>query len=228
MVFYSTIFQCCSFSGFWSRDPNVLLVGKGTDPLYALLSSGFVWMLLSLCTLISIVSGLRDSFPFSSFSGSFLRWKQRKEKKHRHFETSLLDNYRNSKHTYNKCEQTQTREWPPGGCVCMKQAQTLNASEIRTELLPWECVGLMIFSTNCALLALEPTSNHLLDVLVHEWVDPIGTNKAEFNWSEKAAGILNIKASHRRKKQIIHIYASLWPKYFDTTSIHVGWARSYL
>lgn len=40
--------------------------------LYALLSSGFVWMLLSPCTLISIVSGLRDSFPFSSFSGSFL------------------------------------------------------------------------------------------------------------------------------------------------------------
>lgn len=40
--------------------------------LYALLSSGFVWMLLSPCTLISIVSGLRDSFPFSSFSGNFL------------------------------------------------------------------------------------------------------------------------------------------------------------
>lgn len=44
---------------------------------YALLSSGIVCRLLSPWTLISIVSGLRDSFPFSSFSGSFLE----KEKK---------------------------------------------------------------------------------------------------------------------------------------------------
>lgn len=49
---------------------------------YALLSSGFVWMLLSLCTLISIVSGLRDSFPFSSFSGSFLRCQNKTKNKH--------------------------------------------------------------------------------------------------------------------------------------------------
>lgn len=91
--------MCCSFSGFWSHDPNVLLVAGGgggygglgegrTNPFflllsfcfYALLSSGFVWMLLSVCTLISIVSGLRDSFPFSSFSGSFL-WMVREKKK---------------------------------------------------------------------------------------------------------------------------------------------------
>lgn len=43
--------------------------------------------------------------------------------------------------------------------------------------------------------ALDPTSNHLLDLLVREWVAPIGTNKTEFSWNEKAAGILNIKAS---------------------------------
>lgn len=67
----------------------------------------------------------------------------------------------------------------------------------------------MIFSTKCVLSCFEPTSNHLLDLSVREWVAPIGINKAEFNWSEKAAGILNIKASvglHTRlKKGIIHI-----------------------
>lgn len=36
---------------------------------YALLSSSFDWM--SLETLISIVSGFRTSFPFSSFKGNF-------------------------------------------------------------------------------------------------------------------------------------------------------------
>lgn len=54
---------------------------RGDRPFYALLSSGFVWMLLSLCTLISIVSGLRDSFPFSSFSGNFLRGIKRKQRR---------------------------------------------------------------------------------------------------------------------------------------------------
>lgn len=75
MVFHSIVFQCCCLSGFWSCDPNVLWGWGGEEDraLYALLSSGFVWMLLSLCTLISIVSGLRDSFPFSSFNGSFLK-----------------------------------------------------------------------------------------------------------------------------------------------------------
>lgn len=43
--------------------------------------------------------------------------------------------------------------------------------------------------------ALDPTSNHLLDLSVREWAGSIGTNKTEFNRSEKAAGILNIKAS---------------------------------
>lgn len=43
--------------------------------------------------------------------------------------------------------------------------------------------------------ALDPTSNHLLDLLVREWAGSIGTNKTEFTRSEKAAGILNIKAS---------------------------------
>ncbi len=40
---------------------------------YALLSSCFVWMLLSVWTLISIKSGFSPSLPFSSFSGSFLQ-----------------------------------------------------------------------------------------------------------------------------------------------------------
>ncbi len=62
---------------------------RGDRPFYALLSSGFVWMLLSLCTLISIVSGLRDSFPFSSFSGSFLRLKG--ERKHREMDVRYAD-----------------------------------------------------------------------------------------------------------------------------------------
>jgi len=43
---------------------------------YALLSSSFDWM-MSLATLISMVSGFKASFPFSSFSGSFLSEKKR-------------------------------------------------------------------------------------------------------------------------------------------------------
>lgn len=46
---------------------------------YALLSSGVVCRLLSPWTLISIVSGLRDSLPFSSFSGSFLECERERE-----------------------------------------------------------------------------------------------------------------------------------------------------
>lgn len=61
--------------------------GDGAEPPYALLSSGFVRMLLSLCTLISIVSGLRDSFPFSSFSGNFLR-RRRKRRGEREIRSS--------------------------------------------------------------------------------------------------------------------------------------------
>ena len=81
---------------------------------YALLSSGFVWMLLSLCTLISIVSGLRDSFPFSSFSGSFLWWRKKKNRTQskqnaqkwdlQHVHSAAFGNYRNLKCTYNLCE----------------------------------------------------------------------------------------------------------------------------
>lgn len=62
--------------------------GDGAEPPYALLSSGFVRMLLSLCTLISIVSGLRDSFPFSSFSGNFLRRRGRKRRGERETRSS--------------------------------------------------------------------------------------------------------------------------------------------
>lgn len=85
-----------SFGGGWGRRVRGLggAGGRADQPVfffcccrrfvfcfYALLSSGFVWMLLSLCTLISIVSGLRDSFPFSSFSGSFLRTAREKKRK---------------------------------------------------------------------------------------------------------------------------------------------------
>lgn len=89
---------------------RMFLWWRGGRPFYALLLSGFVWMLLSLCTLISIVSGLRDSFPFSSFSGSFLR----ERKKHRggcgvrSMYTFQKGNDENFKHTYNWCEQAKT------------------------------------------------------------------------------------------------------------------------
>ena len=51
MVFYSTIFQCCSFSRFWSRDPNVLLVARGTDPFFFLFFFffSFFFFFFTLC-----------------------------------------------------------------------------------------------------------------------------------------------------------------------------------
>lgn len=97
--------------------------GERGRPSYALLSSGFVWMLLSLCTLISIVSGLRDSFPFSSFSGSFLQRNRRKK-----WMCNCSGNCRNPEHTYSWCEQTQPLEWPSRGCFGMKQAHTKNVN----------------------------------------------------------------------------------------------------
>ena len=76
---------------FWSHTPS----------FYALLSSSFVWMKLSPCTLISIISGLRDSFPFSSFSGSFLRG----ERKRNEFKITCITTAI-TKHIYNGCEWT--------------------------------------------------------------------------------------------------------------------------
>lgn len=87
---------------FWWREDR---------PFYALLSSGFVWMLLSLCTLISIVSGLRTSLPFSSFSGSFLQRQRNAQRgsEIRSLCTSKLGHYKNLKHTYHYCEQAHNK-----------------------------------------------------------------------------------------------------------------------
>lgn len=112
---------------FWWRGGPTLFFSLF---FYALLSSGFVWMLLSLCTLISIVSGLRDSLPFSSFSGSFLQGERRETGgkgtwgswRHVLFPSWVMT----GTHTINVNRHRLECDHPED-VFCMKQAHTVNA-----------------------------------------------------------------------------------------------------